>query len=148
MERYHFERYTSIFHQELLKISSLKPDEIQMRSFIKLFFSAQGRINRRKYFFLTLLLSSIVPLISMIDSESTPLFLGLLFLLLSYSAFCFHIKRLHDFGFSGWWTLAIPTMIFGLFLLLKKGTEGVNKYGEDPLAPKNSEELSEIKMAS
>jgi len=52
------------------------------------------------------------------------------------------IGRLHDLNYSGWISipfllvaLFVPPlgMIAGLYLLFKKGTEGKNKYGEDPL---------------
>lgn len=46
------------------------------------------------------------------------------------------IRRLHDIGWSGWWTLTlfIPYLglIPGLIILFKKGDEGTNAYGEAP----------------
>lgn len=46
------------------------------------------------------------------------------------------VRRLHDINFSGWWLLLCITGI-GFFIILifhlLKGTEGVNKYGRDPL---------------
>ena len=69
------------------------------------------------------------------------------------------VRRLHDLDYSGWWSLAyimyiiftpfvilIPSIskiiiillmfihcIIGLYFVLKKGTPGPNKYGEQPM---------------
>mgnify|MGYP000049220113 CR=1 FL=1 len=48
------------------------------------------------------------------------------------------IRRLHDLNFSGWWIIfpiVFPCgyFIFILYLILAKGTKGLNKYGDDPL---------------
>ena len=44
------------------------------------------------------------------------------------------IYRLHDLGFSGWWTLLLITFLSPLFVLLCiiPGTKGANKYGKEP----------------
>lgn len=41
------------------------------------------------------------------------------------------VRRLHDTGHSGWWIL-VP--FYNIYLLFKKGDEGYNEYGEDPIA--------------
>lgn len=50
--------------------------------------------------------------------------------------FIFVIRRLHDFNWSGWFSLLfiIPILnaIFGLALLFVPGTKGANKYGQPP----------------
>lgn len=48
------------------------------------------------------------------------------------------IRRLHDLNFSGWWIIFPIVFPFGyfifiLYLILAKGTNGPNKYGENPL---------------
>lgn len=47
------------------------------------------------------------------------------------------IQRCHDLNKSGWFylVLVIPVIgiIFALYLLFAKGTEGPNQYGPDPL---------------
>lgn len=54
------------------------------------------------------------------------------------------IKRLHDLNWSGSWAylLFAPVTNFILFFLLlfRRGTNGPNKYGSDPLLKKNSVE--------
>ena len=48
------------------------------------------------------------------------------------------IRRLHDLNFSGWWIIfpidfPFGYFIFILYLIMAKGTNGPNKYGENPL---------------
>ena len=47
------------------------------------------------------------------------------------------IRRCHDIGRSGWWCLllVIPliNIIFMMILIFKKGNQGDNEYGLDPL---------------
>lgn len=74
------------------------------------------------------------------------------------------VKRLHDLGLSGWTLLvyfiviciaiAIDQVlamliknIFSLYLFLKKGDEGENEYGEDPLEEISSETNYKKKQA-
>ena len=48
------------------------------------------------------------------------------------------VRRLHDIDRSGWWFLIIFTII-GIFVLIywacKRGNEGENRFGADPLGP-------------
>ena len=48
------------------------------------------------------------------------------------------VRRLHDIDRSGWWCLIIFTII-GIFVLIywacKRGNEGENRFGADPLGP-------------
>ena len=48
-----------------------------------------------------------------------------------------HVRRLHDIGKSGWfyWIILIPFVgaILMIIWVCKKGTEGENEYGSDPL---------------
>ena len=66
------------------------------------------------------------------------LFLVLLFLI--WMLLSIQIQRLHDVDKSGWMMLLPLIPLIGLIWLLvvlgfKKGTKGVNKYGDDPLEP-------------
>jgi uncharacterized membrane protein YhaH (DUF805 family) len=49
------------------------------------------------------------------------------------------VRRLHDIGRSGWAYFAVLIPLVGPILMLiwtcKKGTDGENKFGADPLAP-------------
>jgi uncharacterized membrane protein YhaH (DUF805 family) len=40
------------------------------------------------------------------------------------------VRRLHDTGHSGWWII-VP--FYNIYLLFKKGDEGYNEYGEEPI---------------
>ena len=46
------------------------------------------------------------------------------------------VRRLHDIDRSGWWVM-IPLTIIGIFILIcwfcKRGEEGENRFGADPL---------------
>ena len=48
------------------------------------------------------------------------------------------VRRLHDIDRSGWWVM-IPLTIIGIFVLIywfcKRGDEGENRFGADPLGP-------------
>ena len=40
------------------------------------------------------------------------------------------VRRLHDFGASGWWVLALWVFPFpGILFLIRTGDEGDNRYG-------------------
>lgn len=106
----------------------------------------EGREIRSNFFyaFLLPLLSGFVygMIYGILGEESTLLFIfGIFFLfwflftlLVFLSA---AVRRIHDIGGSGW--LAVLLFIPGvaplliLVLLIKKGTAGPNKWGEDPL---------------
>lgn len=56
-----------------------------------------------------------------------------LYIALLYFMFVFTIRRLHDVNKTGWLSLLfivpLVNIIFGLYLLFAKGTQGVNNYG-------------------
>lgn len=113
-----------------------------------MFFSYHGRLNRKRYILRVLLVSVLMGLINgvmgaMVESDSTALHvlsLLLLFVVLAggVSSIMLAIRRWHDLGKSGWYTLLalIPLVNFfvTIYLWVKKGTEGPNAYGDDPLA--------------
>lgn len=51
---------------------------------------------------------------------------------MSVAVILFAIRRLHDFGASGWWSLVflvpIANLVLGLMLLFKRGDEGANRF--------------------
>jgi len=117
-------------------------------------FSMQGRYNRAKYFWVVLAIVLVGQLVStgvgmavshfVSDPETafvTSLTIGLIVAIgIAVVAAFQAVKRLHDMDRPGthYWLLLIPiyNIYFGLVLLFKKGTEGENKYGPDPLAGK------------
>jgi len=108
------------------------------------FFSSNGRLNRRAYFFRGLALS--IPsylLLKLPKAWGMAVAPGLhvLFIAIALAAMIAGwlqtIKRLHDLDKSGWYSLLllIPfvNFVFGLYILFKKGADGRNQYGDDPL---------------
>lgn len=113
--------------------------------------SPKGRRNRKPYILYNVavwLLGGVIALLT-----AVPL-VGWAFGVLLFYANCINvIKRLHDVDMSGWWavvpaivcvgfatvSLIITAVAFAVniflwvYLIFKKGTEGSNKYGSDPL---------------
>jgi len=71
------------------------------------------------------------------DNYYTPFFtiLSLLFVLPNLSVLA---RRLHDIDKSAWWMFISFVPIIGLIILIvwevRKGDEGANRFGEDPLS--------------
>jgi uncharacterized membrane protein YhaH (DUF805 family) len=104
------------------------------------FFTLKGRTNRQKYFLQVLIPTFISvfgnALISDAGGEAAGF--GALLLLTGGILSIFPgTRRLHDINASGWYLLLslvpLVNFILGLTLLFKKGTEGPNQYGPDPL---------------
>ncbi|WP_432664158.1 DUF805 domain-containing protein [Wukongibacter baidiensis] len=108
---------------------------------IKRYFSFEGRINRARYFLIPLLVGIVaIPLrLTAIYTESMLLVMVnfLVSLVIFALQLCVTIQRLHDIERPGihYLFLLIPlyNIYFALVLLFKKGTDGPNEYGEDPL---------------
>lgn len=116
-------------------------------------FSTKGRLNRRRYWLTSLLImvvmSSIVAILGFSGQKIEPgselplinmvafiLLLGFNFLMIYVSVAMF-IKRAHDRNRSGHfiWLMFIPIVNLwpAIELSFFKGTEGPNKFGDDPL---------------
>lgn len=115
--------------------------------FKELFFTSKGRLNRKSYIYRSIFLSLVLSVIQVVltFAANTIGALELLFavLLLVSGLFGFVAsimmlaRRLHDLDKSGWWMLllCVPlvNILFYIYILFFKGTEGPNQYGEDPL---------------
>ena len=111
------------------------------------FFSAQGRIGRRTFFFrrMGILVSYFVTCAGIgatlnffsADSNTATALVGLLFIPFAIADILQAIKRCHDINRSGWYVLltCIPVagIVAGIPLLFVKGTAGPNRFGSDPL---------------
>jgi uncharacterized membrane protein YhaH (DUF805 family) len=104
-------------------------------------FSGQGRYNRAKYFYMSLLVAVPFAVIAVVTSYALPVsnsIVSLLSIVYSVVMFPIGVKRLHDLNVSdGFYILCLipgPNVIMMLFLLFKKGARGPNKYGPDPLS--------------
>lgn len=108
---------------------------------LKRYFTFKGRINRAKYFWISFLVGIPIVILSIMIEYSESISFILLVLLLEIIAtilsVCLVVQRLHDIKRPGahFWLLLIPlyNIYLGLVLLFKKGTDGPNIYGEDPL---------------
>lgn len=112
-------------------------------------FSTEGRLNRFPYFkyFVTLWLASLIIgfvfsflgtfLTNEPDSMLAVIPTGIFSLATSVGSVMIGIRRLHDLDKSGWFMLLVlipfVNVIFGLYLLLARGTVGYNRFGADPL---------------
>jgi uncharacterized membrane protein YhaH (DUF805 family) len=118
-------------------------------------FSTHGRTNRAPYFWHTLLDGFVVVFLLFLLTGGTvglmsigadgggviPILATIAWFGIIFAAFlaelCITIRRFHDLDRSGWqWLLSfIPLVnIYIWFLLLfEPGTNGPNRYGEDPL---------------
>ena len=112
-------------------------------------FTTEGRLNRLKYFKYTLLVSLaggvaqivLVWLTSKIigsnDSFLLSLENALIALPICIGNAMVTVRRCHDLNMSGKYVLLciipIINLLFGLYLLMAKGTVGWNNYGADPL---------------
>ena len=124
----------------------------------KKYFRFRGRASRKEYFAFTisnLLLDFIITIFYFVFKKNIP---WLAFITYSIQAFLFipgitvTVRRLHDINLSGWWwfiSLVFGTItyfvnrqrflifeiffiIFFLVIMSIKGTNGPNKYGEQP----------------
>ena len=114
-------------------------------------FATTGRIGRLHYFLHSILDSLFLILVllapawlsptdeygGVVISDTTIILMLVLFLVIIGSEICASIRRLHDLDRSGWQVLLLAVPVFnitlGATLVFTKGTEGPNKYGEDPL---------------
>lgn len=115
--------------------------------FKELFFTSKGRLNRKSYIYRNFFLSFVLNIIRIILAVLAAyidalelLFTGLLYVLGIFgfvAGIMMLERRLHDLDKSGWWMLllCVPlvNILFYIYILFFKGTEGPNQYGEDPL---------------
>jgi uncharacterized membrane protein YhaH (DUF805 family) len=101
-------------------------------------FSFKGRIRRTQHgitFLVMAFMSAFFNLVFETKDETILIFL-IFYLITTVAYIAAIVRRFHDLGNSGWYTLLlfIPLVgfVYGLILLFKKGTEGPNQYGEDP----------------
>lgn len=101
----------------------------------------EGRAPRSEYwwFALFMILASIVAdiLDSVIFGGRPGLISDLTWLALLLPSIAVQVRRLHDIDRTGWWWWIVLVPLLGWILLLvwdcTPGTEGPNRYGDDPL---------------
>lgn len=118
----------------------------------------KGRLNRAKYILILIVygilqgITTYIAALIIIKSQGaitkTELDLvGLLSALVWFILSAFPtVRRCHDIDQPGthFWRLLIPlyNIVVFLFLIFSKGTDGTNKYGEDPLVKRNKNIVS------
>ncbi len=99
-------------------------------------FSAQGRIGRLRYLaYVTgwsLLLYLVIGVAALLGET-----LGMALVLLAYAAMIWFgvlcaIKRCHDCGYSGWWSLSAFIPLIGLIWFVLPGDKVANRFGPPP----------------
>lgn len=105
-------------------------------------FNPQGRMNRKPFILIPIALGflNLLPeLAKVFNAPFIQYFIvsWLFTLTLTYISFVFYIKRFHDLDKSGWnvfWIFVpLVNIIIAIRLVFKKGTEGENRFGLDPL---------------
>lgn len=107
--------------------------------FLMDFFYKSGRISRATFWFRLIFIGLICTAFGMLAGELIGQTASAVFaVIFIWSAIALSVQRLHDIGQSGWHVLAVAVPVFGIiylfFLLAKKGADGVNRYGVDPLS--------------
>ena len=112
---------------------------MSMKQFL---FSFEGRTNRSAYWLKwTLPYMVVMVVLSMVGSMfagPTGAISGLVGLAALWPSLAVAAKRWHDRDKSGWWTLILLVPVVGaLWMLIEcgflKGTDGPNRFGDDPL---------------
>ena len=127
----------------------------QIDNIREMFFSWEGRLNRKPYILrclaLGLILTVVYILLMVIAFTTAAAQVGngiptmgafsatyILYLPFIISGYVLAIRRLHDLDLSAFFILLsfvpVVSFFFALYLIFKKGTEGPNTYGPDPLS--------------
>ncbi len=133
------------------------------------YFTFQGRASRSEYWYFYLFFIVIIVvfavfasvLINLLFNNSEPTGFGplafmvvggFLFIYLIIPQITVYVRRFHDRNLSGWWILFIIVVgfvpyvgvvvsIVAFVITVLKGTDGDNKYGQDPLKVQNSADV-------
>ena len=116
-----------------------------MMESLKKLFTSNGRVGRLEFvrfillfFIIILAIPSVIVVMDLYTEETSILFsfLTLPLIILVILSVLITIRRLHDIDCTGWWffikIIPLVNVIFYAVLLFKKGTEGNNKYGDQP----------------
>ena len=99
------------------------------------FIDFSGRAPRSEYWWFMLFSVLLNIVVSLIGVDLIAVIVSLALLIPSLAV---TIRRWHDIGKSGWWTLLLLIPLVNLILILvfftRKGDDGANDYGPDPLA--------------
>lgn len=112
-----------------------------VKSFISRYTDFKGRSARSEFWWVVLalfIINMLIGIVTALIGETLGGILSLVFtlgIIIPYIALA--VRRFHDLDKSGWWflTLLIPlvNLIVVLVFFTRKGTDGPNQYGPDPL---------------
>lgn len=97
---------------------------------LSLYNNFEGRTSRKDYWFFIIIYIFFAFILKKIDIHifvNIPLWIYIIIFFLPLLSST--IRRIHDTGHRGWF-LFIP--LYNIYLLLKKGNEGYNRYGINP----------------
>jgi len=98
----------------------------------------KSRINRSTFYLGWLLYILVFVLFTFLDSSfNFDFYIALLIIIpLLILGTSLYVRRLHDLGLSGFWTLLIfvpiVNIVFNFYLYFRRGQDMTNKYGEKP----------------
>jgi uncharacterized membrane protein YhaH (DUF805 family) len=101
--------------------------------------SPQGRIGRSHFALATILVLTVgYVLVSGVDETLGESAGTVVVAVLGWVVICLAARRLHDTGRSAWWLAVFAVPVLGALwlawmLFFKRGTEGENPFGPDPL---------------
>ena len=112
-------------------------------------YNTEGRLNRLRYIKYMVILAIIAGVATFVTSSMATfltgnptgflvkLITGIWAIAAGAGNITLMIRRLHDLDKSGWFAILaiIPAIgfIFSIYLFCAKGTDGYNRYGQDPL---------------
>ena len=151
----HLENFVKRFHEErkqrmletigvLIIVFAIFARKAISSAFSK-YFQGSGRSSRSEYWFFCFFLLFVEKYLAFFDERHIAASIFVLATLIPFFTVC--IRRFHDIGRSGWW-MYIPFTVIGIipffYWMCKKGDEGENPYGSDPLAPFSDSASSNI----
>ncbi|MCB1889900.1 MAG: DUF805 domain-containing protein [Rhodocyclaceae bacterium] len=96
-------------------------------------FSFEGRMPRLSYLLGGLALILLTVVVMSIAATLGPILAGIAMVVMMVPMFRMSVMRLHDFNWSGWWSLLLFVPFVGnlvaLILMFMPGTDGANDYG-------------------
>ncbi len=108
-------------------------------------FSFRGRIGRMRYFsylvlssiFLMFVAGIAAAILLPVDLSASLYVYGVFFLCITVYGLSLNVRRLHDLGNSGWWSLLtvlpIVNLLLMIYLVFFRGNKGRNGYGDKPI---------------
>lgn len=121
------------------------------------YFNFSGRARRQEFWMFMLINFIIAAILSVLDSvlglnfgsEQQNGMLNTIYSLLVFiPTLALYVRRLHDYGKSGWWILLLFFIIIGWIWLLiwfcMEGENKPNKWGENPKGTGNNREIDFI----